>query len=129
MKKNICYKVTFFIHKIRFIFCTFLIQGGGGPQIVPFFSFLRISPLKLISNNSCFQVKMGNGLSAETPAIPAAPEVDKNPGSMEDLHKKCKDVFPMAFEGYKFLVNKGLSQHFQVSHTLTLCNAAPSGYR
>ncbi|XP_023338480.1 mitochondrial import receptor subunit TOM40 homolog 1-like [Eurytemora carolleeae] len=74
---------------------------------------------------------MGNKVSAETPVTPAAPavEVDKNPGSMEDLHKKCKDVFPMAFEGYKFLVNKGLSQHFQVSHTLTLSNTAPSGYR
>lgn len=48
---------------------------------------------------------------------------------MEDLHKKAKDVFPMFFEGYKFLVNKGLSQFFQVSHTLTLSNSMPSGYR
>ena len=39
---------------------------------------------------------------------------DRNPGSLEDMHKKCKDVFPMFMEGYKFLVNKGLSQHFQV---------------
>jgi len=64
----------------------------------------------------------------ETPAAPAA-AVDTNPGSMEDLHKKTKDVFPMFFEGYKFLVNKGLSQHFQVSHTLTLSGSQPSGYR
>lgn len=87
--------------------------------------------LTILQSNSFFSGKMGNKVSAETPVTPAAPdmEVDKNPGSMEDLHKKCKDVFPMAFEGYKFLVNKGLSQHFQVSHTLTLSNTAPSGYR
>jgi len=69
--------------------------------------------------------------SEQTAVPPAAPiaEEDKNPGTLEDLHKKCKDVFPMFFEGYKFLVNKGLSQHFQVSHTLTLSNSTPSGYR
>lgn len=27
------------------------------------------------------------------------------------------------------MVNKGLSNHFQVSHTINLCSAAPSGYR
>lgn len=77
---------------------------------------------------------MGNVHASEAaapPPAPAAPEaaVDKNPGTLEDLHKKAKDVQPMFFEGYKFLVNKGLSQHFQVSHTLTLSQSVPSGYR
>jgi len=76
---------------------------------------------------------MGNVQASEASATAAAPNLvsdeDKNPGAMEDLHKKCKDVLPMIFEGYKFLVNKGLSQHFQVSHTLTLSNSVPSGYR
>eukprot|EP00088_Acartia_fossae_P032822 TRINITY_DN3356_c1_g1_i1.p1 TRINITY_DN3356_c1_g1~~TRINITY_DN3356_c1_g1_i1.p1 ORF type:complete len:324 (-),score=68.21 TRINITY_DN3356_c1_g1_i1:700-1671(-) len=63
------------------------------------------------------------------PLAPPPPQEDSNPGSFDDLHKKCKDVFPMFFEGYKFLCNKGLSQHFQVSHTLTLSNSMPSGYR
>jgi len=75
---------------------------------------------------------MGNVNAAESPSsspVPPPAAADLNPGTMEDLHKKCKDVFPMVFEGYKFLVNKGLSQHFQVSHTLTLSNATPSGYR
>jgi mitochondrial import receptor subunit TOM40 len=72
---------------------------------------------------------MGNVHAAESAASPAAPEADRNPGTMEDLHKKCKDVFPMYFEGCKFLVNKGLSNNFQVSHTLTMSNTVPSGYR
>ena len=78
---------------------------------------------------------MGNVHASESavpsapPSVPPSPEEDKNPGTMEDLHKKCKDVMPMFFEGYKFLVNKGLSQHFQVSHTLSLSNTTPSGYR
>ncbi|CAH0396176.1 unnamed protein product [Bemisia tabaci] len=52
-----------------------------------------------------------------------------NPGTLEDLHKKCKDVFPVPFEGAKFIVNKGLSNHFQVSHTINMSAITPSGYR
>lgn len=36
---------------------------------------------------------------------------------------------PVFFEGAKLMVNKGLSNHFQVSHTINLTSAAPSGYR
>lgn len=39
------------------------------------------------------------------------------------------DVMPVFFEGAKLMVNKGLSNHFQVSHTINLTSAAPSGYR
>lgn len=53
----------------------------------------------------------------------------ENPGTIEDLHKKCKDVMPITFEGAKVMLNKGLSNHFQVSHTLNLCTTNPSGYR
>lgn len=53
----------------------------------------------------------------------------RNPGTMEDLHKQCKDVFPNNFEGAKLMVNKGLSNHFQVSHTINLSSETPSGYR
>jgi len=62
---------------------------------------------------------------------PPAPEStpDTNPGTVEDLHAKCKDVFPMAFEGCKLMVQKGLSNNFQVSHSLTMSNMMPSGYR
>ncbi|XP_071544847.1 mitochondrial import receptor subunit TOM40 homolog 1 [Panulirus ornatus] len=53
----------------------------------------------------------------------------ENPGTMEDLHKKCKDVFPVMFEGGKFMLNKGLSNHFQVSHTINFSTLQPPGYR
>lgn len=36
---------------------------------------------------------------------------------------------PMNFEGAKLMVNKGLSNHFQVSHTINLSSTQPSGYR
>lgn len=39
------------------------------------------------------------------------------------------DVMPVPFEGAKMMLNKGLSNHFQVSHTLNLCSTSPSGYR
>ncbi|XP_076028330.1 translocase of outer membrane 40 [Oratosquilla oratoria] len=54
---------------------------------------------------------------------------DSNPGTMEELHKKCKDVFPAVFDGGKFMVNKGLSNHFQVSHTINFSTMQPPGYR
>ncbi|KAI9589371.1 hypothetical protein GQX74_007540 [Glossina fuscipes] len=53
----------------------------------------------------------------------------ENPGTVEELHKKCKDIQAMTFEGAKVMLNKGLSNHFQVSHTLNLCSTQPSGYR
>ncbi|XP_018025315.1 mitochondrial import receptor subunit TOM40 homolog 1 [Hyalella azteca] len=53
----------------------------------------------------------------------------QNPGTMEDLHKQCTDVFPMVFEGGKFLLNKALSNHFQVSHTVNFSTVQPPGYR
>lgn len=36
---------------------------------------------------------------------------------------------PTNFEGAKLMIQKGLSNHFQVSHTINLCTASPSGYR
>lgn len=41
------------------------------------------------------------------------------------------ELFPQTFEGGRFLVSKGLSSHFQVSHTLTMSQVSPqdSGYK
>lgn len=61
--------------------------------------------------------------------IPLVDEKLENPGSMEELHKKCKDIFPVNFEGAKIAVQKGLSNHFQISHSLNMSSLAPSGYR
>lgn len=65
-------------------------------------------------------------------AVDTTPVADvklENPGTVEELHKKCKDIQAMTFEGAKVMLNKGLSNHFQVSHTLNLCSTQPSGYR
>lgn len=94
---------------------------------------------------------MGNVHAAEspsyaTPAPPLAPppqteapkpqqtsgsgdDGDRNPGLYEDLHKQSKELFPQVFEGAKVIMAKGLSSHFQVSHTLTLSTFSPAGYR
>ncbi|XP_053694809.1 mitochondrial import receptor subunit TOM40 homolog 1-like [Sabethes cyaneus] len=90
---------------------------------------------------------MGNVLAASKsitagglpPPLPVEPilassksETEKpleNPGSLEELHKKCKDVMPANFEGAKLMINKGLSNHFQVSHTINLTSTNTSGYR
>ncbi|XP_029341335.1 mitochondrial import receptor subunit TOM40 homolog 2-like [Acyrthosiphon pisum] len=44
----------------------------------------------------------------------------KNPGSVDELHKKCKELFPMTFEGIRLVINKGLSNHFFDSHSLLI---------
>ena len=48
------------------------------------------------------------------PPSSTAPDQTNCPGTVEDLHKACQNVFPMYFEGAKVLINKGLSSHFQV---------------
>ena len=67
------------------------------------------------------------------PPAPGGPPLTSgyptNPGTVEDLHKKCQNIFPMFFEGAKLLVNKALNSNFQVSHTMTMSNMQPSGYR
>ncbi|KAI4494590.1 PREDICTED: mitochondrial import receptor subunit TOM40 homolog 1 [Polistes canadensis] len=66
-----------------------------------------------------------------TGVAPSTPISDRleNPGTIEDLHKKCKDVLPVNFEGAKLMLNKGLSNHFQISHTINMSSVTPSGYR
>uniref|UniRef100_A0A0N5A5A2 Mitochondrial import receptor subunit TOM40 homolog n=1 Tax=Parastrongyloides trichosuri TaxID=131310 RepID=A0A0N5A5A2_PARTI len=51
-----------------------------------------------------------------------------NPGSFDDLHRKCREVFPLCFEGAKVMLQKGISSHFQVSHTLNL-SPSNTGYK
>ncbi|TMS34501.1 hypothetical protein L596_002081 [Steinernema carpocapsae] len=51
-----------------------------------------------------------------------------NPGTYEEMHRKCKEIFPMCFDGARVMVQKALSSHFQVSHTINI-NAQNTGYR
>lgn len=53
----------------------------------------------------------------------------ENPGSYEDLNKKTKEVFPQIFEGYKLSLNKMLSTHFQINHSIAMSTVVPSGYK
>ncbi|CAD5122206.1 DgyrCDS10651 [Dimorphilus gyrociliatus] len=53
----------------------------------------------------------------------------RNPGTFEDIHKKTRDVFPNPFEGARLVVNKGLSNHFQINHSLTLSSLQQSCYK
>ncbi|BES94285.1 unnamed protein product [Nesidiocoris tenuis] len=69
------------------------------------------------------------GFVPGVPQMPPDEPVLENPGKMDDLHKKCKEIFPINFEGAKIAVQKGLSNHFQVSHSLNMSSLTPSGYR
>ncbi|XP_069806802.1 mitochondrial import receptor subunit TOM40B [Dendropsophus ebraccatus] len=51
-----------------------------------------------------------------------------NPGSFDELHKNCKEVFPQQMEGMKLIINKNLSSHFQVSHQIHMSTIGLSGY-
>ncbi|KAG8548888.1 hypothetical protein GDO81_023632 [Engystomops pustulosus] len=51
-----------------------------------------------------------------------------NPGSFDELHKSCKEVFPQQMEGMKLIINKNLSSHFQVSHQVHMSTIGLSGY-
>lgn len=58
----------------------------------------------------------------------SAAEVE-NPGPLEEIHQKCKNVFPTCFEGARVMLTRGLSNHFQISHTINMSSITPSGYR
>jgi len=68
------------------------------------------------------------GPPGEKKGVNGTQDVRGNPGSFEELHKKCKELMSTPFEGFKLVVNKGLSNHFQISHTLNLCATTPSSY-
>ncbi|XP_003391395.1 PREDICTED: mitochondrial import receptor subunit TOM40 homolog [Amphimedon queenslandica] len=55
----------------------------------------------------------------------------KNPGEYEEIGKKTKEsILPSSFDGCKLVLQKGLSQHFQTSHTVTLgSSSAPSQWQ
>lgn len=71
----------------------------------------------------------------------------ENPGPLDEIHNKCKsmlffefilhasyhfifsDIFPTCFEGARVMLTRGLSNHFQISHTINMSSVTPSGYR
>ncbi|CAG9539380.1 unnamed protein product [Cercopithifilaria johnstoni] len=51
-----------------------------------------------------------------------------NPGSLEEIHRKCREIFPMCFDGARMMLTKAMSSHFQVTHTLSV-SPQNTGYR
>lgn len=43
-----------------------------------------------------------------------------NPGTYQELHKKCKDIMPVCFDGIRILFNNNITQHFQTAHLLNI---------
>ncbi|XP_068567472.1 mitochondrial import receptor subunit TOM40B [Cebidichthys violaceus] len=84
-------------------------------------------------------VPPGFGMPPVSPVLPSSgaasgqeQEADSplpNPGAFDECHRKCKEVFPMQMEGVRLFVNKGLSNHFQVNHTVLLSTTGDSTYR
>jgi len=87
------------------------------PPIVP--PGMNVPPIAAPVPPPTQHTPMGASPSAVKPEI-------TNPGTFEELHRKCKEIFPSPFDGFRLAVNKGLSNHFQVSHTLNL-SAVPQG--
>ncbi|XP_074785122.1 mitochondrial import receptor subunit TOM40B isoform X3 [Athene noctua] len=71
---------------------------------------------------------MGNALRPAAPRAPRRGEPLGSPGSFDELHRRCKEVFPQQMEGVKLIVNKTLSSHFQVTHTVHMSTLGPSSY-
>uniref|UniRef100_A0AAY5LB98 Mitochondrial import receptor subunit TOM40 homolog n=1 Tax=Esox lucius TaxID=8010 RepID=A0AAY5LB98_ESOLU len=92
------------------------VSGGPGMTVPPGFSMPPVSPV-LPSGNTA----PGQQVDAES-SLP-------NPGTFEECHRKCKEVFPIQMEGVRLIVNKGLSNHFQVNHTVMLSTVGDSSYR
>ncbi|KAM4690094.1 mitochondrial import receptor subunit TOM40B isoform 2-T2 [Rhinophrynus dorsalis] len=75
---------------------------------------------------------MGNVMALSSPPLSwrAKNKVVRlpNPGSFDELHKHCKEVFPQQMEGVKIIINKLLSSHLKVSHTVHMSTIGHSGY-
>ncbi|XP_050311661.1 mitochondrial import receptor subunit TOM40 homolog 1-like isoform X2 [Anthonomus grandis grandis] len=71
------------------------------------------------------------GFPEKKPTDLQAPQEEtiENPGPLEEIHTKCKNVFPTCFEGGRIMLTRGLSNHFQISHTINMSSVTPSGYR
>lgn len=102
------------------------VKPPGPPAPAPASSVATPPPPLSVPSPSYSQDEMPKAQSQ--PQTPTA-EPSTNPGTFEEFHKKCKDVFPQPFEGAKVIIGKPLSSHFQVSHNVTMSQLQPSGYR
>uniref|UniRef100_A0A8C0YKK6 Translocase of outer mitochondrial membrane 40 homolog (yeast) n=1 Tax=Cyprinus carpio carpio TaxID=630221 RepID=A0A8C0YKK6_CYPCA len=75
--------------------------GGAGLVTVP--PGFTMPPVSAVPASSGTQGQPGTDAEASL----------TNPGTFEECHRKCKEVFPVQMEGVRLVVNKGLSNHFQ----------------
>ncbi|XP_061616905.1 mitochondrial import receptor subunit TOM40B isoform X2 [Phyllopteryx taeniolatus] len=74
--------------------------AGAGLTVPPGFGMPPVSPVSPSTEVTSVQSQ------EVTDSLP-------NPGTFDECHRKCKEVFPMQMEGVRLVVNKGLSNHFQ----------------
>nr|CAX70276.1 putative mitochondrial import receptor subunit TOM40 homolog [Schistosoma japonicum] len=71
----------------------------------------------------------GDVFAEPEPTKPQDNPSNEGPGTVENIHNKAHDIFPVPFEGARLVVNKGLSPNFQVNHSLSLNSDEQCGYR
>nr|CAD7411308.1 unnamed protein product [Timema poppensis] len=98
---------------------------GDGKE--PFQPPLPLPPPPLVPPS--MRGRVGGTSDDATAADEGTRTMIENPGTLEELHKSCKGVFPALFEGARLVVNRNINSNFQVSHTIFLSSVAPSGYR
>ncbi|XP_068154736.1 mitochondrial import receptor subunit TOM40 homolog 1-like [Drosophila tropicalis] len=55
--------------------------------------------------------------------------VKGNPGTVADLHRLCRDIQPVPFDGVKIIKNNPLNDNFGVGHAVTLSQPGYSSYQ
>uniref|UniRef100_A0A3B3QT46 Translocase of outer mitochondrial membrane 40 homolog (yeast) n=1 Tax=Paramormyrops kingsleyae TaxID=1676925 RepID=A0A3B3QT46_9TELE len=93
--------------------------SGGLVSVPPGFTMPPVSSLSPSGIGSTTSVQQSGDTEGSLP----------NPGTFEECHRKCKEIFPLQMDGVKLVVNKGLSNHFQVCHTIALSTLGDSSYR
>ncbi|XP_023689078.2 mitochondrial import receptor subunit TOM40 homolog [Paramormyrops kingsleyae] len=95
-------------------------SGSGGLVSVP--PGFTMPPVSSLSPSGIGSTTSGQQSGDTEGSLP-------NPGTFEECHRKCKEIFPLQMDGVKLVVNKGLSNHFQVCHTIALSTLGDSSYR
>lgn len=68
------------------------------------------------------EIPIPTAVNVEADQIVRSQTNNDNPGSFQSLHKLCQSIVPDCFEGIRMLVNKPLSNHFQITHVLNINN-------
>lgn len=67
-------------------------------------------------------VQVPTTVNAEVDEIAGSQANSDNPGSFQSLHRLCQSIAPDCFEGIRVLINRPLSNHFQITHNISINN-------